>query len=154
MNKENYPTWLVPLDIARKLKEIGMSNSEILVCNDGYYGWYRNEEIYDYDIDGEFTKYTALEASEWENSNLEPTYTWEQVFEWFRVRGLFSYIRPNMGAMDWYSYQIYDRFDIEKEKGMSFDYENARLFCIEALIEIFKERERNKEKRIMGSITI
>ena len=68
-----------------------MSNSEILVCNDEYYGWYRNEEIYDDDNDGDFITYTALEASNWKNSNLEPTYTWEQVFEWFRNKVNLSY---------------------------------------------------------------
>lgn len=84
----NHPNWLVPLDIARKLTEIGMTNSEILVCNDEYYGWYKAEQMYYIDRDGD--TYTALEVSE--DSNLEPTYTWEQVFEWFREKGFNSSI--------------------------------------------------------------
>lgn len=69
-----------------------MTDSEILVCNDDYYGWYRNEEIYDYDNDGDFITYTALETSNWKNSNLEPTYTWMQVLEYFNQLGLFGVV--------------------------------------------------------------
>ena len=28
MNKENYPTWLVPIEIAKELKEIGFVETE------------------------------------------------------------------------------------------------------------------------------
>nr|DAV67821.1 MAG TPA: Mss4 protein [Caudoviricetes sp.] len=40
MKKDNYPSWLVLIEITRKLEEIGISGSEILVCNDCYYGWF------------------------------------------------------------------------------------------------------------------
>lgn len=152
MNKENYPTWLVPIDIAKELKEIGFNEPCLFSYSEGV----GITAIVYSSLEGktEFSIKDFLLGSNSPGSPFTDIPTYEQVFEWFRVRGLFSYIRPNMGAMDWYSYRIYDRFDIEKEKGMSFDYENARLYCIEALIEIFKERKRNKEKRIMGSITI
>lgn len=90
-----------------------MTNSEILVCNDDYYGWYRNEEIYDYDNDGEFIIYTALDASNCENSNLESSYTWEQVFEWFREKGLVGTIEYEDFILDdktcYYAYRITDK---------------------------------------------
>lgn len=40
MKTSKYPTWLVPIKTAKKLKEIGIYGSEILVCNDCYYGWF------------------------------------------------------------------------------------------------------------------
>lgn len=91
MKTINHPNWLVPLDIARKLTEIGMTNSEILVCNDKYYGWYKAEQMYDRDRDGD--TYTAEEIYEFGNSNLEYTFTWEQVFEWFRHKGYYVNIK-------------------------------------------------------------
>lgn len=142
MNKENYPTWLVPLDIAKELKDIGFKEPCLFSYSEGVgitaMVWGSLEGKTEFSI-----KDFVLSGNS-PGSPFTDIPTYEQVFEWFRERGLFSYIRPNMGAMDWYSYRIYDRFDIEKGKGMSFYYEDARLFCMEALIEIFKERQRNK----------
>ena len=147
MNKENYLTWFVPLDIAKELKDIGLKEPCLFSYSEGVgitaMVWGSLEGKTEFSI-----KDFVLSGNS-PGSPFTDIPTYEQVFEWFRERGLFSYIRPNMGAMDWYSYRIYDRFDIEKGKGMSFYYEDARLFCMEALIEIFKERQRNKEKRIM-----
>ena len=147
MNKENYLTWFVPLDIAKELKDIGFKEPCLFSYSEGVgitamvWGSLKGKT--------EFSIKDFVLSGNSPGSPFTDIPTYEQVFEWFRKRGLFSYIRPNMGAMDWYSYRIYDRFDIEKGKGMSFYYEDARLFCMEALIEIFKERQRNKEKRIM-----
>lgn len=152
MNTQKYPTWLVPLDIAKKLKEIGFNEPCLFSYSEGFG---ITAMVYS-SLEGkiEFSIKDFVLGGNSPGSPFTDIPTYEQVFEWFRVRGLFSYIRPNMGAMDWYSYRIYNRFDIEKVKGMSFDYETARLFCIEKLIEIFKERQRNKEKRTMESITM
>lgn len=152
MNTQKYPTWLVPLHIAKELKEIGFNEPCLFSYSEGV-----GITAMVYSSLEEKTEFSIKDFVLGGNSPGSPFTdipTYEQVFEWFRVRGLFSYIRPNMRAMDWYSYRIYNRFDIEEGKGMSFDYEDDRLYCIEALIEIFKERKRNKEKRIMGSITI
>ena len=54
MRKENHPSWLVPFDIAKQLKEIGFDKPCIF-------------------------SYSDLPA-------------WGQVFEWFREKGLHSYI--------------------------------------------------------------
>ena len=144
MKNNNYPNWLVPLEIARKLKEIGMTGSEFVVCNDEHYGWYRNEEMYDYDNDGEFIIYTALEASEWKNSNLEPTYTWEQVFEWFREKKIYGnvnqeweYGRYNSPIGLNYFYVINDcrKKKINKTKAI------AREALVKALIQTYKSEQ-------------
>nr|DAV67795.1 MAG TPA: hypothetical protein [Caudoviricetes sp.] len=137
MKIENYPEWLVPLEIARKINELKILNSEILVCNDNYYGWYRNEEIYDYDNDGDFIVYTALEASEWKDSNLEPTYTWEQVFEWFREKGFRITLENHEDSTKFIFYNM--KIDEGKHfKGEFSTYEQAREALIKELIRIYK----------------
>jgi hypothetical protein len=147
MNKENYLTWFVPLDIAKELKDIGFKEPCLFSYSEGVgitaMVWGSLEGKTEFSI-----KDFVLSGNS-PGSPFTDIPTYEQVFEWFRERGLFSYIRPNIGAMDWYSYRIYDRCNFEKGRGMSFYYEDARLFCMEALIEIFKEQQRNKEKRTM-----
>ena len=156
MKTEQYPTCLVSPDIAKELKEIGFDKACV---------YYTSEQLmasskpYTYDsLKTHIYERNEALITDIGNHNIFKNRisvpVWDDVFDWFRVRGLFSYIRPNMGAMDSYSYRIYNRFDIEKGKGMSFDYEDARLYCMKELIEIFKEWKRKKEKRIMGSITI
>ena len=151
MNTQKYPTWLVPIDIAKELKKIGFNEPCLFSYSEGFG---ITAMVYS-SLEGK-TEFSIKDFMLGDNSPESPFTdipTYEQVFEWFRERGLFSYIRPNIGAMDWYSYRIYDRCNFEKGRGMAFYYESARLFCMETLIKIFKERQRNKEKRIMGSIT-
>ena len=137
MKTENYPEWLVPLEIARKINELKILNSEILVCNDNYYGWYRNEETYDYDNDGDFIVYTALEASNWKNSNLEPTYTWEQVFEWFREKGFRITLENHEDSTKFIFYNMEIK-EGKHFKGEFSTYEEAREALIKELIRIYK----------------
>lgn len=147
MKKSEYPDWLVPLEIARKLKEIGMTNSEILVCNDEYYGWYRNEEIYDYDNDGDFITYTALEASNWKNSNLEPTYTWDQVFKWFRSKNLIGWVEcQGNPEMEYYTRIFKEGINYYRKgkRKLYSSYEKARNILLNELIIVYKEFYGNK----------
>ena len=139
MQNNNYPKWLVPLDIARKLTEIGITDSEILVCNDKYYGWYKAEQMYYINRWGD--TYTALEVSK--DYNLEPTFTWEQVFEWFRKKDFIT--------------NLYYKEDLLSEKTMFIGeicntkadiisiihecstYEEAREALVNKLIEVYKK---------------
>lgn len=145
MENKNHPNWLVPLEIARKLKEIGMTNSEILIRNDGTSCWYSNEEMYDYDNNGELIIYTALDASKWENPNLEPTYTWEQVFEWFREKEIVGTVRylPILGKKI-YIYVINAPFVSCEEEFLS--YEEAREALVNRLIKEYTEYEQAKKE--------
>lgn len=141
ITKENYPSWLVPIEIARKLTKIGISNSEILVCNDDSYGWYRNGEIYDYDNDGDFIEYTTLEVSKWKNSILEPTYTWEQVFEWFRNKKFYSII--DYCGDKHYSFRILKMgtLSFETNNKIYSTYKETREALVEKLIEVYKQNK-------------
>lgn len=144
MGTNNHPSWIVPLDIARKLKEIGMTDSDILVCTDGSYGWYRDNEIYDYDNDGEFIIYTALDASNWENPSLEPTFTWEQVFEWFRKKGYYSYIVKKSLPERYVYYINYGMIICSnenlKESVLPKTHEEAREELVNKLIELYENK--------------
>ena len=135
MQKNNYPNWLVPLEIARKLIKIGMTNSEILVCNDKYYGWYKSEQMYYIDKWG--NTYTALEVSK--DYNLEPTFTWEQVFEWFREKGFKISLEDHQYGTKYtfYNLKINGGRDY---KGDYFNYEKAREALVNKLIEVYKKR--------------
>lgn len=99
MKNNNYPNWLVPIDIAEKLKEIGFDSLEIFVDKSG--SWYRGDEIFDYDNDGDFITYSVKEAYLNGDKDFMPTYSYEQVFEWFREKGLHCYIEATRTSIEY-----------------------------------------------------
>ena len=91
MKNNNYPSWLVPLDISIELKEIGFNKKTMfyLFSADTTFKFSISEEIpLDYIL--------PIEDVELDNYNRKGFYasipTWEQVFEWFREKGLFHSI--------------------------------------------------------------
>ena len=140
MNTQNYPNWLVPLDIAQELKAIGF----VVPCS-----FYYDEKL--------------LKISPWHDEEFVVTNwndklfrycvsipTWEQVFEWFREKGFDSYIGlenhpyPDEG--------IYYYFEISKPnlyrinqlafQGDFDNYEEAREELVYKLIEIYKSGQK------------
>lgn len=103
MKTNNYPSWLVPIDVAKKLKEIGF-NEPCLVENvethsEDYNFINFKEEMYSEAIvlleDVEFVSNKDLKdkLGIYKNFVLRTAIpTWEQVFEWFRKKGLHSHI--------------------------------------------------------------
>ena len=98
MKNNNYPNWLVPLEIAKELKEIGFD----IPCS-----FYYDEKL--------------LKISPWHDEEFIVTNwndklfrycvslpTHEQVFEWFIEKGLFSFLRVNIPDLS-VSYFIYDK---------------------------------------------
>ena len=144
MKTNNHPNWLIPLEIARKLTKIGMTGSEIFIYNDGSYGWCKSEQMYDNDRRGDF--YTAEEIYEFGNSKMEYTYTWEQVFEWFRNKGYkvnIDYVfHPDLKCKIGYLYEIIYDFNWESYNSYFETYEIAREECLKKLIEIY-DKQRN-----------
>jgi hypothetical protein len=138
MKTNNNPNWIVPLELSRKLKEIGMDNSEI----DGSYGWCRDNEMYDYDNDGDFIIYTALDASNWKNPVLEPTFTWEQVLEWFRGKNIVGWVECQCNPeMEYYTRMLKDgeNYYIKGKRKHYSSYEEAHYVLIEELIITYKK---------------
>lgn len=87
MKNNEYPTWLVPLDIAQELKKIDF--------NEPCHFYYQNDYS-EYLKAGDPDKYHIISdslAANRKNANHNnsdiaiSTPTWEQVFEWFRARG-------------------------------------------------------------------
>jgi len=138
MKNNNYPTWLVPIEIAKELKEIGLdepcnhyvriSNDDIkLKINHSSIGWVilkRNSEYLNDDI-----------------ASFVTIPTWTQVFAWFRARGLYSYIRPYIAPENFYIYSIYDNNNFDKCCERRYTYEEAQKECVKALIQTYKQEQ-------------
>lgn len=143
MENNNHPNWLVPLEIARKLKDIGMNNSEIFIYNDDSYGWCKSGQMYDNDRWGDF--YTAEEIYEFGDPTMEYTYTWEQALEWFREKEIVGTVRylPILGKKI-YIYVINAPFVSCEEEFLS--YEEAREALVNRLIKEYTEYEQAKKE--------
>ena len=136
MKNNNYPTWLVPIEIAIKLKEIGFDTP----CS-----FYYDEKL--------------LKISPWHDEEFVVTNwndklfrycvsvpTWEQVFEWFREKGFESYIRLESHAH--FDEGNYYYFEITKSnlrqldwQGDFDDYNEAREALVKALIRTYKNEQ-------------
>lgn len=95
MKNNNYPSWLVPIEIAKELKEIGFEEE----C---HFFWNFYEDVNKMccyaDISEEDDDFLLPNTYNYNNKNSTGYYvylslpTWEQVFEWFREKGLFHSI--------------------------------------------------------------
>lgn len=135
MNTQNYPTWLVPLDIAQQLKEIDFNEHCLFAFstekNDLYIIQRYKKDCVWYDDISLF--YEPVVPPD---SFLVPT--WTDVFAWFRARGLYSYIRSCIATENFYIYSIYDNNNFDKCCGRRDTYEAAQKECVKALIQTYK----------------
>ena len=157
MKNNNYPTWLVPLETAKELKEIGFNepclienvethsesysfiNFEEEMCSDvsvqlEYVVFVKNQDLKD---NLRLYKYLMLKTA---------IPTWEQVFEWFREKGFESYIGiDNHSYIDegsYYFYAITNEIGGEIDvKGDFDDYNVAREALVKALIQTYKSEQ-------------
>ena len=147
-NKLNYPNWLVPLDIAIKLKEIGFNKKTMFYffSGDTTFKCSISEDIpLDYIL--------PIEDIELDNYNRKGFYAsipvWEQVFEWFREKGYDSYI--GLESHSYIDEGNYYYFEITKSnlynisqldwKGDFDDYNEAREALVKALIRTYKQEQ-------------
>ena len=135
MKKSNYPNWLVPFKIAKELKNIGFNKK--CYFNKDKNGVYvesivkaceRGEllaQIYTCDIESRY--YTIIP-------------TWEQVFEWFRDKGLHSHIEYTCDN-DLFKINI---VGVLLKAGEIYfaSYEQAREALVKKLINIYKKNKR------------
>ncbi len=85
MKNNKYPKWLVPKDIAEKLKEIGFDKTCYFKCDsDGVFftDYVKATER------GEFLAYIYIDL----NEGFGNIPFWSDVLEWFREKGLHCYI--------------------------------------------------------------
>ena len=137
MKNYEYPNWLVSLEIAKELKEIGFK--EKCLCY-----WHEHlqriecstddeerlcPEYYDYNTDESTTSLPA----------------WEQVFEWFREKGYHGVIAvgDESGEVNEYSYCInyLNELQCDFDQANPLTYEEAREALVKALIRTYKNEQ-------------
>ena len=140
MNKLNYPNWLVPLEIAKKLKEIGFDVPTL-------FHYYENDfdisvETNDYYNEGEAQGYLNfyISALKEEDFNIYKIHisipTWEQVFEWFRNKDFRISLENHEDSTKFMFYNMKIN-DGKHFKGEYPSYEKARKELINKLIKIY-----------------
>ena len=152
MENNEHPTWLVPIDIAKELKEIGFNeycpffvypnDDEVFIS-----GTVTVEEDWlDEDNYGEvIIDLSVTECGKFNKLNFQTIPTWEQVFEWFREKGFIT--------------NIYYKEDLISEETMFIGeicntkadiisiihecsaYEEAREALVKALIQTYKQEQ-------------
>lgn len=157
-NKLNYPNWLVPLDIAIKLKEIGFNeycpffvypknddneyDDEVFISGTVTV----EEEWLDEDNYGEvIIDLSVTECGKFNKFNFQTIPTWEQVFEWFREKGYHGVIAvgDESGEVNEYSYCInyLNELQSDFEQDSHLTYEEAREALVKALIRTYKQKQ-------------
>lgn len=158
MNTQNYPTWLVSLDIAIKLKEIGFNeycpffvypknddneyDDEVFISGTVTV----EEEWLDEDNYGEvIIDLSVTECGKFNKLNFQTIPTWEQVFEWFREKGYHGVIAvgDESGEVNEYSYCInyLNELQCDFEQDSHLTYEEAREALVKALIQTYKSEQ-------------
>ena len=135
MENNEHPTWLVPIDIAKELKEIGFNEP----CN--HYVRISNDDI-KLKINHSSIGLVILKRnSEYLNDDIASFVTiptWTDVFAWFRARGLHHIIRYLL-AHKLYFYAINETYYLKnKGSGIYDTYEEAQKECVKALIKNYK----------------
>ena len=147
MKNKNYPTWLVPLEIAKELKEIWFDEP----CN--HYVRISNDDI-KLKINHSSIGLVILKRnSEYLNDDIASFVTiptWEQVFEWFREKGLECFIEIDYQST--FEECCYYCYVITNQRGKTIDcksyfddYNEAREVLVKTLIQTYK-REQYKIK--------
>ena len=138
MKNNNYPNWLVSLEIAKRLKEIGFKEK----CLCYWHEYFHRIECSTDDEDRLCPEYYDYNTDE--STTSLPT--WEQVFEWFREKGFESYIRLESHAH--FDEGNYYYFEITKSnlrqldwQGDFDDYNEAREALVKALIRTYKNEQ-------------
>lgn len=132
-NQHSYPLWLVPIDIARKLKEIGFKGgvlSEDLTL------------VTKKQLSGDLG-YCTFNLDDFEEGEVP---TWEQAFEWFRKNGYHANIdyvfHKKLKTAVGYEYEIIRNNNIWIVDCYFETYEEARNSCLEELIKIYKDGDK------------
>ena len=132
--------FLVPIEIAKELKEIGFDKPCLFD--------YRNDNIYlegsasvGFSLDPDNTDFVAAieQLCEFSNRDISdwvtiPTY--EQVFAWFRKKGLYGNIEA---GSKYNSIYIFSDNDLDMGSNIYPTYEEAREELLKRLIKIYKD---------------
>ena len=132
--------FLVPVEIAKELKEIGFDKPCLFD--------YRNDNIYlegsasvGFSLDPDNTDFVATIDGLEEVVNQEGAYwvtipTYDQVFAWFREKGLYGNIEA---GSKYNSIYVFSDSDLDMGSKIYPTYEEAREELLKKLIKIYKE---------------
>lgn len=139
----DYEEFLVPVSIAKKLKEIGFNEPCLFVLNP-HNTLILSSEVHDKGIIDIRKIKPRSNGKLGEDFCSVPTY--EQVFAWFREKGYQFQVGRVCFADEfipefWDNYycEIYLKETDDTLKILTYTYEEARLDCIRELIKIYKE---------------
>ena len=139
----DYEEFLVPVSIAKKLKEIGFNEPCLFVLNP-HNTLILSSEVHDKGIIDIRKIKPRSNGKLGEDFCSVPTY--EQVFAWFREKGYQFQVgrvcfADEFIAEFWDNYycEIYLKETDDTLKILTYTYEEARLDCIRELIKIYKE---------------
>ena len=143
MSTKKYPNWLVPLEIAIKLKEIG----------------YRENCYFEFSEDNGLTLETLERESSiieiddllfctnenWQNVSVP---TWTEVLAWFRERGYYGNVKFFVDDLKrkQYMFEIQNIEDsklVEFDRNITLSYKEAQENLVLNLIKIYKEKHKN-----------
>ena len=130
MNTQKYPTWLVPIDIAKKLKEIGF-NEPCPFSMDNYWSFV--------DCSKDGNGFFDLEGKNYNiYKDVYSIPTWEQALAWFRAKGYYGNLEATSKGTS--AYIFYSELDNGEFWEFAYEetYEKARELLLLKLIDIYK----------------
>ena len=134
----NHPSWLVPLDISKKLKELGFNEPCIFSYSEGIgiTACIRSGS----GDEPNFTDCIIGGNSPWSPVTELPTY--EQVLDWFRKKGLVGWVECQCNPeMEYYTRILKngENYYIKCRRKHYLSYEEARNVLLNELIIVYKE---------------
>lgn len=147
ITKENYPSWLVPIEISKSLKEIGFDKECSFVLTKSNKIGFTSKNNSNYHFIEDLDKY------DYNSKEMVSIPTWTEVFEWFREKGYDSYIglvsHSYLDEGNYYYFEITkcNLYNISQLdcKGDFDDYNEAREVMTRSLIEIYKNQIKQNE---------
>nr|DAM39286.1 MAG TPA: hypothetical protein [Caudoviricetes sp.] len=144
----NYPNWLVPLYIAKELKEIGFDEPCLVVYHEVF-----DEEMIFISFDDSYYYYADLSnCSQRTNSEMGKDIlevgkhysyacslpTWEQALAWFREKGYYGNIEATSKGTS--AYIFFPELDNGEFWEFAYEetYEKARELLLLKLIDLYK----------------
>lgn len=137
MKTKQYPSWLVPLELAKELKEIGFNKTTMFCFISGESDIQLN--IYD-DVSLNYNLY--INDIELINYNTKGFYvsipTWEQALAWFREKGYYGNIEATSKGTS--AYIFYPELDNGEFWEFAYEetYEKAHELLLLKLIDLYK----------------
>lgn len=134
MEVNNYPSWLVSVGQAKRLKEIGFDiPCAFVLTNKDKIGFTTNES-------NQYHLFEELDLNSNSESSLVCIPTYEQVFEWFREKGFRIFLENHEDSTKFMFYNMGIN-EGKHFKGEYSNYEEAREALVKELIQTYKREQ-------------